>query len=160
MGHRDSHGRFVKDTDNGYAALFERLQAKAQQVSVGIHEEQAEVEYENGITVGEVAEIHELGLGDNQRRSFIADFVDENEEELKGNLRAIAGAVAKGDVASLEQGLDRFGVRTVGEVQLRIKAGIEPEDSDETVERKGSSTPLIDSGLLWTSISHKVSEQE
>jgi hypothetical protein len=159
MPSRDSHGRFVKDTDRGYSDLFKRLQAKAKQVTVGIHDEQAAAEYEDGVTVGDVATFNELGLGV-PRRSFIVDWQDESDAQHKEQLRSIGRAVVDGSVESVDQALDRFGVRCVGEVQQRIKAGIDPPDDEETVRRKGSSTPLIDKGKLWTSVSHKVSDQD
>ena len=41
-----------------------------------------------------------------------------------------------------------------------IRAHIEPALSPMTVQLKGSSTPLIDTGQLWTSISYRTSEGE
>lgn len=155
----------VTDTDNGYKALKARLlaAAKGARLTVGIHEEEGSEPAEgddSGATLIEVAAYNEFGGPDENppRRSFIADWADENAEEHKAMLRLSAQAVAKGQLPSLPVALERLGLRFVGDVQKRIKAGIEPENADSTKERKGSSTPLIASGQLWQSVSHKVEQ--
>lgn len=169
MPARDSSGRFVKGSgsggakvtvkDNGYDALMKRLEDAAKKrinVTVGIHEDDGSQQHSGGGgTIAEVMARHELGLGV-PRRSFIGDYVDENEADLKNKLRQIGKAVVQGTVASAEQGLDRFGLLQVGEVQRRIRDGIEPELDDSTIERKGSDTPLIDTGEGWSSIRHRI----
>jgi hypothetical protein len=49
-----------------------------------------------------------------------------------------------------------LGLLFVGQIQERIKANIAPENADSTIERKGSSTPLINGGQLWQSVKHEV----
>src|SRR5262245_48739186 len=120
MAVRDSRGRFVKgsggasgvkvvDKDRGYGALMKRLQKRAGRVTVGIHEDDGSHPHSGGGgTIAEVMSRHELGLGV-PRRSFIADYVDENEQELQKKLTKIGHGLVDGTVASAEQGLDRFG---------------------------------------------------
>jgi len=146
----------VKDRDRGYAALLKRFAGKSSaNVTVGVHEDAT---YPDGTPVAENAARQEFGLGP-PRRSFLADYVDENEQKLKDDLRKIGEAVVQGKVASIEQGLERFGLHVVGGIQQRISDGIPPENADSTIARKGSSTPLIESGILRTSIAHKVNKE-
>jgi hypothetical protein len=149
----------VKVRDKGYNALLKRLvKKKPTKVTVGIHEaEGSEAHGDGGASTAEVAEIHELGLGVDQR-SFIAGWVDENEGEIEGQLRQLGEAVIKGTIASPEQAMERFGLHAVGGMQKRMAAGIEPELADSTVAAKGSSTPLIDSGQMRSAITHKVEQ--
>lgn len=169
---RDAHGRFVKgsgptvrDKDNGADALLKRMKEGAAKLSLGIHEDVGSREHPGsatheptGATIAEVASFHELGLGV-PRRSFLTDYVDENEKALREKMTLIGKAVIEGKIESTAQGLDRFGLLQKGEVQRRIRDGIEPELDDATIERKGSSTPLIDGGALWGSIDFKVEKQ-
>lgn len=107
----------------------------------------------SGDTVADIATKHEFGLGV-PRRSFIADYVDENEPELRRRLADAARMVALGH--DLEVVLERFGLQAVGEIVERIVRGIEPPNSPLTIERKGSSTPLVNTGQLKASITSKV----
>jgi len=150
----------VKVVDNGYKALLKRLLGPQRQASltVGIHDAEGGAAANSGdATVAEVAAFHEFGLGV-PRRSFLADWADENEAQIKADLKKIGEAVVTGKLPSIEVGLERYGLKSVGSIQQRISDGILPELEDATVARKGSSTPLIDTGQLRASITHKVTK--
>lgn len=152
----------IRDKDNGFRALLERMRKATHpnELTVGIHEAEgsAPKEEEDGgsseLTLAEIAAIHEFGYeeGGIPRRSFINDWADENEAKHKAQLETMAKAIVAGKVASVEQGLARLGSLYAGEVQKRIADGIEPPLSESTVKRKGSSTPLIDTGQLRASV--------
>lgn len=175
MGVRDANGRFIKGSggakpgasagggsvsvrDNGFKAMTERL-SKASfgaTLTVGINEAEGEKEHEGtDLTIADIGEIHEFGLGV-PRRSFIADWSDEREEEHRAQIRKVAQAVVRGKIPSWEVGLARLGVLYVAEVQKRISDGIGPPLAQVTIDRKGSSTPLIDIGILRSSITFKI----
>lgn len=150
----------VVDTDHGFKELVERVAEAAKSpwiVSVGIHEAEGDEEYDDGETLLDVAEKHEFGLGV-PRRSFIADWADESESENKRTISKIGKLVISGQV-ELEDALNQLGLKFVGDIQKRIKAGIDPANSEATIARKGSSTPLIDTGQLWSAIRHEVRKQ-
>lgn len=150
----------VKDTDRGYKALRQRLTkaAAGARVSVGVHEAEGDQPAgdDGEATVLDVAVFNEFGTEHIPPRSFIGAWEDENVDEHKSQLRKIGQAVVKGAIPSVEVGLERFGLHAVGEVQQRIAAGIAPENAESTVERKGSSTPLINHGQLRSAIAHHV----
>ena len=155
-------GHSIKSTDHGANALLERMKkaAAGARVTVGVHEAEgsAPAEGEDGdATLLDVAIFNEFGTVDIPPRSFIGAWEDENTDEHREQLRKIGHAIVKGEIPSVEVGLERFGLHAVGEVQQRIKAGIAPENAESTIAAKGSSTPLIAGGQLWQSITHVVS---
>lgn len=112
---------------------------------------------ESSLTVGEIGEIHELGLGHNPVRSWLRGYVDANRSSISKRIKRVAEAVEKGALTA-EQGMDQLGLSLVGGIRSRISSGIAPQVTDATQARKGSSktTPLINSGQFRSSISHRV----
>lgn len=159
----------VKDTDHGYAKLLDRMRKAATpgELTVGIHEAEGsepkeagtDGEDEPGLTVADVGSFHEFGLGV-PRRSFVADWADENKAEHEEALSKMAQAVVRGAVPDTETALARLGERFVGEVQKRIADGIEPPLAQSTIDRKGSSKPLIATDQLRSSIAPYVNRRK
>lgn len=148
---------YVKDTDRGFRNLIRALgKDKELVLTVGVHGPEGGVpaEGDSRLTVTEVATIHEYGLGVPER-SFIRGWADETRTENEDNLRKIAEAVVKGKF-DLRTGLERYGLRCVGSVQRRISGNIPPPLAQVTIDRKGSSVALIDTGQLRSSIRHQV----
>lgn len=116
-----------------------------------------------GVTVGvtdpEVAEyaaVHEFGAPEIgiPQRSFIRGPIDDHEEELRRMERQLAQDVLRGRL-SPKQAEYLLGERAKEIIQSAIRAGIDPPNAPSTIERKGSSTPLIDTGDLLKSIGWK-----
>lgn len=157
----------VKDKDHGYKKLVERVAKQGRvSVTVGIHEAEGSKPHEDeegkasALTVEDVAVFHEFGLGVPQR-SFLRAWADENEAANKVRLQKIAQAVLRGAIPSADVGLDRFGLYAVGSIQRRIKARIDPPLAKSTIKKKTvqgkkGDVPLINTGQLWTSITHRV----
>lgn len=158
----------MSDTDRGYRALIRRLLEVAPRVSftVGIHAAEGDAQYEHPtdrggpvdntvITLSELGEIHEFGLGVPQR-SWLGDWFDENQPRLVKQISGVAKAVLKGKVDSLQNGFEQLGSLYVGEIQKRIAQRIDPPLSEYTIKKKGSSVPLIDTEQLRSAITFKV----
>lgn len=144
----------VKDTDKGFKKLVKSAKDTGKRiVTVGVHADAGQ-SADGKASIQEIATIHEFGLGVPQR-SFIGAWADENEAKNQARIKKLALAVKNGKITE-EQALDQFGLLAVGEIQQRIADGIPPENAPSTVARKGSSTPLIDTGSLRSSIRHKV----
>jgi hypothetical protein len=107
------------------------------------------------MTVGDLATIHEYGLGVPER-SFVRAWADSNQQANEAALKAAAERVVRGSAPSAQVALDQVGLVFVGSIQARMAGGIPPGNSPATIARKGSSTPLIDTGQLRASIRHKV----
>lgn len=153
---------YVSDKDNGYNALMQRfkeLETASWQISIGVHESEGKIKHDGTVdadlTVVDVATFHEFGLGNNPRRSFIGDYFDQNEDQIKKwSSKAVQDFIA--GKKTREQALNYVGSMIVGGIQARIAAGINPPLSNETIQRKGSSVPLIDTGQLRTSITYRI----
>lgn len=150
----------VTTRDRGAKALVRRLEVSGE-VTVGIHEAEGaqakEGDDDSGMSLIDVAIIHEFGsdAAGIPRRSFIADWVDENEPRHRAEAEKMGKLVIAGKMTT-EMALKRLGVLRQAEVQKRISDGLAPELAQSTIDRKGSSTPLINTGQLRTGISHKV----
>jgi hypothetical protein len=165
MPSRGAGGRFtkggsggtVKVTDKGADALLKRMRTArgTHAVTIGVHAEEGAAPHGEA-TLLDVAAFHEFGTERTPRRSFVADWSDENEHKNRERLEKIGVALAEGKVPSVEVGLARFGVLGVADVQKRMVSGIAPPLADVTIERKGSSTPLIDSGQLKSAITYRI----
>lgn len=135
------------------------------EITVGIHEAEgnAAKKSDNDGVGGEamqlidVAIVHEFGYeeGGIPRRSFIRDWADENQDKHAEQVRKLAAAVIAGKLTT-EKACKQLGALWQGEVQKRIAEGIEPPLKPATIARKGSSKPLIDTGQLRSSVTHRV----
>lgn len=108
------------------------------------------------ITVAQVAEWAEYGIGQPQR-SWLRAWVDANEDLINQRIDRETREVLSGK-RTQEQAIKRIGVWLQGEIQLNIANfpdnGFEP-NAESTIARKGSSTPLIATGQLRSSITHR-----
>jgi hypothetical protein len=111
------------------------------------------------LTVGEIAAIHEFGLGTAPRRSFLADWADEKRDEINAIAVKAGRAVARGTLTG-EDALEQIGAWAVGSIQERMASNIPPPLAPATIKRKGSSVALIDTGQLRSSISYRVDSIE
>lgn len=107
----------------------------------------------------EIATFHEFGFGV-PRRSFIADWFDQNEMQAGKVLRKLAGNHVAGK-EDLKTSLTKFSTWAVGQVQARIAAGIAPPLAPSTIRQKqGKTVPLINTGQLRSSIRGRVKIQK
>lgn len=149
----------VVDRDHGYRALLARLagHAKEPRVSIGILEADGAKEYQDGVTVADVAEWAEFGTETEPERSFLRAWFDENQDQIRQQIAKLMPAVVRGS-RTKAQVLELVGLWAVGQIQQRIATSIPPPNAPSTIEKKGSSTPLIDTGTMRSSISHRVDE--
>lgn len=128
--------------------------AKGPAVDVGVIGQHAAEAHGEGITVAMVAEWAELGIGQ-PMRSWLRGWIEASGPEIEKRLAAETKAVLAGE-RTRAQALARVGVWAVGEIQKRIAAGIDPPNAESTIDKKGSSTPLIDTGQVRSSITSRV----
>jgi hypothetical protein len=106
-------------------------------------------------TVLEVAIFNEFGTNSIPARSFLRAWFDENREKIGTTAAKLMKSVVKGE-RTRDEVLELLGQWAVGQIQLRISAGIGPPNAASTVAQKGSSKPLIDSGVLRSSVTYRV----
>ncbi len=144
----------VKDIDRGFRQLvrnFVRMR-RGPNVTVGIQGDEA-MEQRDGITNANLAAVHEFGSADGSipQRSFIRGTTDRERAKINRLLERAVKAGVRGDV---RRELGKVGeviraamVRTIDQ-SIGIKA-----NAPATIARKGSSVPLIDTGVLKGAIS-------
>lgn len=106
------------------------------------------------LTNAELGLDHEFGLGVPER-SFVRDTIDIKLRDITKTAAGLQRAVLRGALTT-RNALDLLGLFVKGEIQQRIADGIPPANAPETIRRKGSSTPLIDTGQLRGAIDHEV----
>ena len=146
----------VKDVDHGYKARLKallRLRTPAH-IDVGVFASSG-AHGGDGASTLDIANYNEFGTESIPARSFIRAWFDEGEAKLRTDLSTLMRSVAAGK-RTRAQVLELLGQRMVGQVQERISAGIDPPNADSTKQQKRSSTPLIDTGVLRSSITYRV----
>jgi hypothetical protein len=151
------HGE-LKDVDMGWRAALKALAQAAGKpdahVVVGWPASSGQ-HRRSGMSVAQIAAVHEFGTARVPQRSMLAATYDQNEAKYADAARKVATGVLLGRT-DLRRGLDLIGVMIKGDVQRRIAAGVPPPLSPVTIARKGSSTPLIDTGQMRAALDHEV----
>lgn len=113
------------------------------------------VDAEDGATMAEIATYHEFGIGVPQR-SFLRAWADQDRQKIEATLRRLTVRVIAGKLTR-EQAYEQFGGWAQGQVQKFIADGrVQPPLDQRTIDAKGSSKPLIDTGQLRSSITYEV----
>lgn len=150
----------LTDRDLGWRDMLRALAAAAgtpnAQVVVGWPAKAGQHRRSN-LSVADIAMIHEFGCPARNipKRSMLAATYDLNAERYADATRKIANGILYNRI-DLKRGLDLVGVMIKGDVQKRIAAGVPPPNSPRTIARKGSSTPLIDTGQMRAALDHEV----
>lgn len=153
----------VKIEDAGARRLFDDLaQLRKLKLRVGYQEPEGKLRYSTGITVAKLAAVHEFGAegsADNiPARSYIRSTIHENQTAIARRYEELAAAMVLGRITPLEV-QSHLGSYVVGLIRKKIEsaAAWASELDPATVERKGSTTPLDETGLLSRSLSWRVS---
>ena len=149
----------VTDTRKpGYDALIKALSDQAlHQIQVGIDAEDGSFTYPNGMTLSEVASIHEFGLNPRiPQRSFVREWFDENTAACRLRLREEMLKVVMGR-QSYEKALQVFAGWAARGMRDRIdtRAALTP-NAPRTIAEKGFDYPLVEDGHLRHAIKGKV----
>jgi hypothetical protein len=88
-------------------------------------------------------------------RSFLRSGYDENIDTISKKIEEMVPDVIAADVDP-KVFMDAIGVEFAGLIQKKMRDLKNPPNSQMTIERKGSSNPLIDTGRLVSSIRHEV----
>lgn len=150
----------VKVDDRAYRALMARLGGGEQHVKVGVLGSHGggDQEGDSDATVAMIALIHEFGSDDGKvpERSFIRRALIVHEREIAAMQARLARQVVAGNL-TMARAHEQLGAYVAGLVKALIAEGdIKPENAPSTIERKGSSRPLVDTGQLVGSINFEV----
>lgn len=88
-------------------------------------------------------------------RSFMRSSWDQSQAELQELILRLLPAVLAGRLAP-RYFYERIGIWLVARIQNQIREISDPPNHPFTVQRKGSSNPLVDTGRLIQSITYRV----
>lgn len=147
----------IIDRDRGYRLLVKRTSRAARgrpHVDVGVMGDEArEPHGEGGPSLAAVASFNEFGFGVPER-SFIRAWYDEFLSKNRALVRHTMAQVVAGRMTQ-QQALELLGQRFQADIQNRIRSGIAPPNAEVTIDRKGSSTPLIDKAQLIGGVTYR-----
>lgn len=138
----------IRDVDRGWKAIVAQVKAVAAvkpRVKVGVWGSRAQEAIWN-----------EFGTSRIPSRPFVRSTMDANAGKYARFMVAQARAGLGGNDTTYRQALNRLGLLMVADVQKTISAGVPPPNAPSTIARKGSSTPLIETGLMRSQVEHKV----
>lgn len=147
----------VKNKDNGVAELLRKIDDMQRgEVFVGVTEEAGvHLNSKTGMTVLEIATIHEFGLGRNPVRSFIRDWQARFEPTSK---RRIAEewekVVARKQSAS--QALNKLGKEFLLSCRQNFETYPFAPNAPRTIQKKGFDKPLFETGQLYSSLTYRI----
>lgn len=154
----------VEEEFNLIPELTERLEyLRDKKLEIGVFGEEGD-SYGSGITVLAIARIHEYGLDIQMangktmtipRRSFVRAGFDEKKDDIDKQVRAVVDQIIGFEVNPED------GMAVVGEVVATLIRQYaidlqEPHNKESTVEQKGSSNPLVDTGLMIDNITYRI----
>lgn len=142
----------IKDTRGGWDRLRRELARTGnKEVVTGIQNG----EVNDGKSVAEYATYNEFGTRKTPARPFMRTYFDNNTPRLE---RFSANGIAQvmSGRATFMQFLNAAGVEMVDGVKKSINGGNWTPNSPVTVALKGSSKPLIDTGVMLNSVTFAI----
>ncbi len=115
------------------------------------------ITYPDGTPVLSVAFYNEFGTETIPARPFLKIGGRKASNKLKPALRKIVPLVNEGK--DLRKELGKIGLVAVSVVQKEITELDSPPNAQSTIDKKKSSNPLIDSGLMRSSVTFQVREK-
>lgn len=88
-------------------------------------------------------------------RSFIRSGFDENVDKIADKVQEVIPSVLESEVDP-DIFMNAIGLEFAGLIQKKLRSIQDPPNSQMTIDRKGSSNPLQDTGQLVESIRHEV----
>ena len=138
----------IEDIDLGFEDIIQSIiEDNDKEVEVGYYND----EQEDGIGLGELATIHEFGLG-NPERPFMRRSFDNGVKDIFIMEQKLIGSMIDGNIDK-ETVMEVIGDFHKNQIQSGVveqTLGLEA-NSQVTIDRKGSATPLIDTSRLINS---------
>jgi hypothetical protein len=152
----------ITDTDLGWKRLMKSFGDTSKvNVQVGVFPSAGKHAGDSTLTMTKLASIHEYGAPSRNipERSFMRATFSEKASAIEAKVIKLAKKLVK-DGSGKEKAMGLLGEYIKGLMQARIRKGIPPPNKPATVAKKGSSTPLIDTGQLINSIEWKVASKK
>lgn len=146
--------KVLKDVDKKTFEQFrKRLEDNGRIVKVGIPDDASD----EGVSLAMIGAVHEFGVPEKNipERSFLRSGIKRNREQFIRLNRVNLVKILQGKMA-IDTALGLLGEFGKASVQREIRIGEYVPLSEQTVRRKGSSKPLIDTGNMIQSITYSV----
>lgn len=154
----------LKDIDHGWKNIQRQVEdLHKANVRIGIHADagNAQMRMPDGsiatsdLTLAEVAFFNEFGTDKIPERPFIRTTADENKGKYHKRMQRELDAVFAGK-AKVKKSLERLGSMAQADVRKKMKNLRTPPNAAETIKRKGSSNPLIDTATMLRAVDYEV----
>ncbi len=142
-------------TPEGKRYFNELKKLEGLEVQVGF--QAGEKIYEDGTDLVDIAAYNEYGTSDTPSRPFMKQSFENHEDELQKACVGVNQMLNNGGTA--EAGLKKLGVIVKGLVQDEIVNGGFAPNAPSTIEKKGSSQPLIDTSTMRQSVNFVIKKR-
>lgn len=141
-----------------YVKFFHTPKVEDDGVNVGWFEDQT---YEDGLPVAKVARWNEFGTKAGiPERPFMRRTMMEHEKEWIELLKTLVQKeIDKEKGANIDKALQKFGEVVKGDIQETILRGGFVKNAKSTVRRKGFDMPLVDTGIMISSIQARTDKE-
>lgn len=129
---------------------MKRLRDTKHKITVGVHAAEGAQTYPDGTTVADVASWNHFGTEHIPARPFVTGWFDANQGEIRKQMTAAGERILYGLLPMTA--FQQLALWAEGRVKAFLAQGVPPPDATATAKRKGSSTPLINTGQLRASI--------
>ena len=155
-------GPGLRDTDKGMQEIRKQIAALSQKyVKAGIVEGSGSVD---GVDIAQYAAWNEYGVpgkpGGKKKwrippRPFIRGFVENNLEKIKATQERLLKQVSAGKMTA-DVAIGRLGQYAQDGIKRYIVGGNFEPNAEATIQRKGSSRPLIDTGTMRNTVRYQI----
>jgi len=141
----------VKDRDRGWNEIRKQLrELDGATIKVGLQAGDPGGGGPSGATIAEIGFYNEFGTRRIPERSFIRSTADEKRGWRDITTKLYQSVLDR--VRPAKTALELLGTMAQDDIKRKITTLRTPPNSPRTVEAKGSSNPLIDTGLMRASI--------
>lgn len=163
MASQGSRAGVIRDLDLGMAgAVADVANLANSYVIIGFpdgtvtHDEIKQGRHKKGgLSMAEIAASNEFGTEHIPERSFMRSSFDENQTKIFSILQKEYGRILDGK-STVRRSLDLIGNIVRDMIKVKIRQITQPPNSQRTIDKKGSSKPLIDFGQMINAVQYKV----
>ena len=145
-----------QQVEEALKALAKKLEG-ATRVLVGVPEGAGA--YEDGLTIATIAAVNNFGSADGHipARPFLQPAIEKGAPQYQRLAEVMIPKVLTGEM-DMTMLLEQMGQLAEGHVKQEITDLDTPPNAQSTIDRKGSSSPLIDTGALRQSIRYVIDD--
>ena len=147
----------TQQVEEALKQLAKRLEGQTR-VLVGVPEGAGS--YEDGLTIATIAAVNNFGSADGRipAREFLQPAINEGAPQYQRLAEVMIPRVLSGAM-TMRTLLEQMGQLAEGHIKQEITDIDSPPNAPSTIAKKGSDSPLIDTGAFRQSIHYVIAEQ-